>query len=110
MTQEALDFTTFNEPKAFGESVNNSEALNIATPLKASWQDDLEDIEIKILGRKFSIKLEGFSKRAKEEIFETFEGREVDIIELLRAYLSKVQESCTLNDELEELAQKLFLV
>lgn len=112
MTQEVSDFMIFNQLKEVEKPINEDrdlKVLDISSPLEVNRWEDLEDIEIRILGKRFCIKLEGFSKRAKEEIFQIFEGNEIEITELLRAYLSKVQESCTLNDELEELAKKILV-
>lgn len=113
MIQEVSDFMIFNQLKEVEKPIDKNgdlKVLGISSPFEASRCEDLEDIEIRILGKRFCVKLEGFSKRAKEEIFQIFEGNEIEITELLRAYLSKVQETCTLNDELEELAKKIFLV
>ncbi|PAF43417.1 hypothetical protein [Helicobacter sp. 11S03491-1] len=66
-----------------------------------------EFIEIKISGRKFQIKLEGFTQEAQEEITQTFDNQDIELTELLKNHLNKIQEYSILNNHLKSLLQKI---
>lgn len=66
-----------------------------------------DTIEITISKRKFQIKLEGFSSEARDEIFEKFHNKDVELTDLLKAYLSKIQDYSVINSHLEGLLEKI---
>ncbi|PAF47401.1 hypothetical protein BKH41_07390 [Helicobacter sp. 12S02232-10] len=70
-------------------------------------QECIENIEIKISGRKFQIKLDGFTQEAKEEITQTFNDKNIELTELLEMHLNKIQEYSILNQNLKSLLQKI---
>ncbi|PAF46503.1 hypothetical protein BKH46_07100 [Helicobacter sp. 12S02634-8] len=66
-----------------------------------------DHIEIKISGRKFHIKLNNFTPEAKDEIIQTFDQKDFELTELLKAHLGKIQDYANLNQNLKSLLAKL---
>ncbi|PAF51499.1 hypothetical protein [Helicobacter sp. 13S00477-4] len=66
-----------------------------------------EFIEIKISGRKFQIRLNGFTQEAIDEIKQTFEDQNLELVELLQSHLNKIQEYSLLNQHLKGILQKI---
>ena len=66
-----------------------------------------EQLEINISGRKFSISLKGFEPNAIVEIKELLETSNVDLLDLMRAYLNSVHSRCELESQVAHIAQKI---
>lgn len=66
-----------------------------------------EQLEIKICGREFGISLKGYNAQASQEIRDMFEKKNVDLLEIVRAYLDVVHQKCELESSLQNIAMKL---
>lgn len=66
-----------------------------------------EQLEINISGRKFSISLKGFEPNAITEIKELLQSKNLDLLDLIRAYLNSVQSKCELESKINSIDQKL---
>ncbi|MGX3045086.1 hypothetical protein [Helicobacter sp. T3_23-1056] len=66
-----------------------------------------EQLEINISGRKFSISLKGFEPNAITEIKELLQSKNLDLLDLIRAYLNSVQSKCELESKIDSIDQKL---
>ncbi|MGX2971354.1 hypothetical protein [Helicobacter sp. T3_23-1059] len=66
-----------------------------------------EQLEINISGRKFSISLKGFEPNAITEIKELLQSKNLDLLDLIRAYLNSVQSKCELESKIESIHQRL---
>ncbi|PAF42335.1 hypothetical protein [Helicobacter sp. 11S02596-1] len=74
---------------------------------KNSPSGAIDQIEIKISGRRFQITLEGFTQEAKNEVITTFGDKDLELTELLKTHLNKIQEYSLLNQKLESLLHKI---
>lgn len=66
-----------------------------------------EQLEINISGRKFSISLKGFEPNAIIEIKDLLNAKNVDLLDLIRAYLNSVHSKCELESQISHITQKL---
>ncbi len=66
-----------------------------------------EQLEICISGRKFNISLNGFNPKASLEIRQLFENNNIDLLLVLREYLSVIHEKYELENELESIIDKI---
>ena len=66
-----------------------------------------EQLEIKICGREFGISLKGYNAQASQEIRDMFERKNVDLLDIVRAYLDVVHQKCELESSLQNIAMKL---
>lgn len=66
-----------------------------------------EQLEIKICGREFGISLKGYNAQASQEIRDMFEKKNVDLLDIVRAYLDVVHQKCELESSLQNIAMKL---
>lgn len=66
-----------------------------------------KQIEITLSGRRFSISLNDFNEKAYNEIQTLFADKNLDLLDLMRAYIASVQEKCELESKLEAMIDKI---
>lgn len=69
--------------------------------------DSKLNIEINICGKRMQINVACINNEAKNEISSTLSQRNIDIKDIIKAYILKTQEYAELKEKLENLTQKI---
>ncbi len=71
--------------------------------------DSRLSIDLYLSGKKIQVNIVCINERAKQEIESTLSKRDLDIKDILKAYIQKSQEYADLEDRLQNLIDKMEL-
>ncbi|MGX2983672.1 hypothetical protein [Helicobacter sp. 23-1045] len=69
--------------------------------------DSKLNINLLISGKKIQVNIASINKRAKSEIENVLSARDVDVKDILKAYIQKCQEYAEMEDRLQDLIGKM---
>lgn len=69
--------------------------------------DSRLNIDLYLSGKKIQVNIISINKKAKKEIESLLSKRDLDIKDILKAYIQKSQEYADLEDKLQNLIDKL---
>lgn len=69
--------------------------------------DSRLNIDLYLSGKKIQVNIVSINKKAKKEIESLLSKRDLDIKDILKAYIQKSQEYADLEDKLQHLIDKL---
>lgn len=69
--------------------------------------DSRLNIDLYLSGKKIQVNIVSINKKAKKEIESLLSKRDLDVKDILKAYIQKSQEYAELEDKLQNLIDKL---
>lgn len=69
--------------------------------------DSRLNIDLYLSGKKIQVNIVSINKKAKKEIESLLSKRDLDVKDILKAYIQKSQEYADLEDKLQNLIDKL---
>ncbi len=66
-----------------------------------------KQLQITLCNRTFNISLNNLNKKAYSEICELLSSNNLDLLDLIRAYIANTQEKCELESKLEAMIDKI---